>query len=103
MNEMYDQGVISLASSKDLLHIQRHNSHTAPLTYLLAVVRLKSNLHVPVAPYKYTTLTPDTNISTPSCLRFQMPFLLLSGTLWLQLDSEGTVVFCGNCQKGLES
>ena len=43
MNEMYDQGVIGLASSKDLLHIRRGNSPTAPLSYLLVVVRLQSN------------------------------------------------------------
>jgi len=64
MNEMYDQGVVGLASSKDLLHIQRHNSPTAPLAYLLAVVRLKSNymfqlLHINIQ------LLPQTQIFQP--------------------------------------
>ena len=52
MNEMYNQDIVSLASSKDLLHIRRLNSPTPPLACLPVVVKLQiSSLHY----HKYTT------------------------------------------------
>jgi hypothetical protein len=86
MNEMYDQGVVGLASSKDLLYIR-----TAPLVYLPMVVKLQV-----ISSYVRSTTINIQHIykySNPIVLalevgsRFRTLFFnfLLSGTLRLGL------------------